>query len=1414
MSSGSKKSTGSRPSSDSKSSSGLLWRQVIQLGEKLLAPARQASRDYSPALVEQRRESQRKLILETVSKLLEAQATLWLTDYLAPIAGSNRQVMGESPLSPLMRCAQEARSLCCAADATTGEVLQGRNCIPAEAGSQEPTDEIRALAIPLMAEDTGKKKASLLGLLQVERNQGPPFSAQDVDMLEGLATQSALALQAAYQMELERWRLQQLSLVRQVSAQIANVRTLEDLALRVTQLILQTFNYYYVAIFTLEPGEDILRLGNSAGPVKSRVGDQSAVEEGYTPVLSVPVGEGLVGRAAQSGEEILANDVSQEPLYRFTDTLPETRSEVTLPLVFKDRILGVLDVQSDQLHDFHETDMLVLRALAGNIAIAIEDARLYDALRRRAEQLSAVSDVSNAITSILDLDKLLTEVVNLIHDRFGYPFVHVFTVHPGRRKVFYEAGSGPRSQSLREQRFAYDLDDPQGIIPWVARQGETVLANDVESEPRYRPSTLPPADTRAELAVPLIFGGEVLGVLDVQSDRLNAFGEEDRFLFEALADNVATAMRNANLYNSERWRRQVADSLREVAWLLSADVGLEEVLDSILKELDRTLPCDVAAIWLLDEENAEASAVLENRPALRLAAVRGDQAAGVEVLQTGMSLEDVRIAFGFSPETDTESFSSWFVEALNADQPLLRQQPDSFEPLGAALDFPPDHSAIAAPLRVGEQTLGLLSLAHHTSGRYGTESRVMTTAFASYAAVAIQNTRLYEAAHEQAWVSTVLLQVSEATQTVTNLNELLATVVRITPMLVGVKACALYMLDDDQAFVPAAASGLTREQQQEFERWRFAPGEVPAFDRLLEERQALILHGEGADPILSSILLAGPDADFMSEAELLVLVPLLARGEVIGAFLIDYSNDRPGATRVEALEALFDERLSIIQGIAHQTSIAVENIRLLKSQKEEAYVSVALLQVAQAVVSSKDLDETLAAIVRITPILVGVKRSLIFLWDAENKRFRLTQSYGISRETTGLTFSPAEFSLVETVRQRDSLVAYPLFEEVEDSPGPPNSWTDLIPPDEDEVKEYLAQEDHLLLGFPLSVKGDVLGVLLVEEPDTDAVPSFGGSSARRLREKRLEIVTGISQQAALAVQNDLLQRETMERERLEREMQIAREIQRTFLPERIPSLPGWDLRVLWRTAREVGGDFYDIFKLSGTRMGLVIADVADKGMPAALFMTLIRTLVRATVREIDSPAAVLERVNDVLLPDAQQGMFVTIVYAVLDLEAGQLTYANAGHNPPLLVKAPDGHHRPGDIQRLVRSGMALGVVEGNPVEERTLQLESGDYLIFYTDGLTEAFSATGEMYQEKRLQEIIRSFEEQARKEEAEDEAQTPDAEGMLEAIEASLSKFVGSEPLADDLTLMVLKRLHAGEQGLDVQDLDKQGRGEQEADE
>jgi len=170
-------------------------------------------------------------------------------------------------------------------------------------------------------------------------------------------------------------------------------------------------------------------------------------------------------------------------------------------------------------------------------------------------------------------------------------------------------------------------------------------------------------------------------------------------------------------------------------------------------------------------------------------------------------------------------------------------------------------------------------------------------------------------------------------------------------------------------------------------------------------------------------------------------------------------------------------------------------------------------------------------------------------------------------------------------------------------------------------------------------------------------------------------------------------------------------------------------------------------------------------------MALTRTLVRAAVAENYSPAEAMKRVNDLLIPDTRQGMFVTAVYAVLDMNTNELTYVNAGHNPPLWVK------RDGSVERLTRTAIALGVVMGEPVNQRTIHLEAGDNLLLYTDGLTESFNHEGAFYGEERLLESLLSD-------------QCGSANELLDVVEKFLLDFVQDMPPADDLTMLVLRRV------------------------
>ncbi|MBA4419775.1 MAG: hypothetical protein C0391_01365 [Anaerolinea sp.] len=267
----------------------------------------------------------------------------------------------------------------------------------------------------------------------------------------------------------------------------------------------------------------------------------------------------------------------------------------------------------------------------------------------------------------------------------------------------------------------------------------------------------------------------------------------------------------------------------------------------------------------------------------------------------------------------------------------------------------------------------------------------------------------------------------------------------------------------------------------------------------------------------------------------------------------------------------------------------------------------------------------------------------------------------------------------------------------------------------------------------------------------------------------MELLTGIAQQTALAIQNSQLQSKEAIREQLERELVIARNIQKTFLPAELPVPPGWKMDVCWRTAREVGGDFYDAFTLPDGRIAILVADVTDKGMSAALYMTVTHTLLRTVSQQVDNPAEILYRVNELLLRDTPHGMFITAFLGILDHKNGEFIYSNAGHNLPI-CRHPDGR-----LEKLLKGGMPLGIMEDLTLQGHTFHFRHGDSLILFTDGVTEASTAT-DYFGDQRLEAAIFN-------------ADGNEPEQILDSIEKALVLFQGSETPSDDVTILAIHR-------------------------
>lgn len=245
---------------------------------------------------------------------------------------------------------------------------------------------------------------------------------------------------------------------------------------------------------------------------------------------------------------------------------------------------------------------------------------------------------------------------------------------------------------------------------------------------------------------------------------------------------------------------------------------------------------------------------------------------------------------------------------------------------------------------------------------------------------------------------------------------------------------------------------------------------------------------------------------------------------------------------------------------------------------------------------------------------------------------------------------------------------------------------------------------------------------------------------------------------------------TAEKERIQKELEIARGIQQSFLPESAPRIPGIDLEGLNLPAAEVGGDFYDFIPVGSTSWGLVIADVSGKGVPAALFMALSRTLIRASATRNPDPVESIREANHSIYLDSKTSMFVTLFYAILDIREKTLTFVNAGHNPPLLVS-------PGSsgVTLLKARGIALGVIDDVDLEPVRVALSPGDVVVLYTDGVTEATNERDEEYGVERLSTLVQA-------------SKVSSAREIIDAIVEDVTAFAGSRPQFDDITLMVLK--------------------------
>jgi sigma-B regulation protein RsbU (phosphoserine phosphatase) len=438
-------------------------------------------------------------------------------------------------------------------------------------------------------------------------------------------------------------------------------------------------------------------------------------------------------------------------------------------------------------------------------------------------------------------------------------------------------------------------------------------------------------------------------------------------------------------------------------------------------------------------------------------------------------------------------------------------------------------------------------------------------------------------------------------------------------------------------------------------------------------------------------------------------------------------------------EAEMSRAISLLLSIANSVAgLCYQGAELREKFRE---LSV-LYEVSRTLAETLDLNKLLKLVVRSATQVAGAKGCSIRLLDPSGKTLVIKSFYNLSQRY--LDKGPV---LVERSRiDRKALAG-----EVVQIPDMLHDPRVLYPRE--------AEKEGIRSGISL-------GLISKEKPI--GTLHLYSAEPRRFDKYEVQLLRALANQAAVAIENAQLFEQYREKRRLDRELQLAAQIQERLLPEHPPTIEGYDVAAYSRPCRQVGGDFYDFVALRDGRTVFVIADVAGKGVPGALLMASARAGLRAHLESTHEPGELLRRLNRNICNDTQAGQFVTLFCGVLDPARRAVSYANAGHNPPLLV-------RKGRMEPLVAGGMVLGADARESYEQAEVLLKRGDLLFFYTDGITEAMDRSDDLYGQKRLEALLR-------------EARDAGASEILSIVAKAVREFTKRSAQSDDITMIAVR--------------------------
>ena len=425
-------------------------------------------------------------------------------------------------------------------------------------------------------------------------------------------------------------------------------------------------------------------------------------------------------------------------------------------------------------------------------------------------------------------------------------------------------------------------------------------------------------------------------------------------------------------------------------------------------------------------------------------------------------------------------------------------------------------------------------------------------------------------------------------------------------------------------------------------------------------------------------------------------------------------------------------------GLFQKMTNVLENAAIHSETKRKSLQNELLLEISKKISSTLNFRGVLEQIIDSAARLVSYNAAAIFITDQDKGILRHMVTRGYDRKLLDKVPLKLDQGIAGwVIRTRKSSI-------IPDVRKDPHYYS-------------LRKETRSQLTIPLFSGEKVIGVLVLESDQPN-----------HYTHADLELLTSLASLASIAIANAQLYEDSLKKKKLESELLVASSLQQALLPQRPPRFPGLQIDVLNIPSLIVGGDLYDLFRIKGTQLGLAIGDVSGKGAPGAILMAMVYAGFKSLLKEIWEVSEIVAHLNNFLVETTTEGYFTTFFFGVIDPESKQLTYCNAGHNPPFHFR------KNGKIEQLMEGGTVLGFLRDQSYVQKTIPLESGDYLVFYTDGITELKNAAGEEFGEKRLIDLIRKKKGKSPRE-------------LKNQVLQALRRFARRSAFQDDITLIIV---------------------------